>query len=42
MINLFEETGLDAKQMKATWEQNKAIRQNWDWAKIEGCVSERD
>lgn len=40
MIGLFEEHGLDAKQMKATWEQNKAIRKNWDWSKIEGAVSE--
>lgn len=41
MISLFEEHGLDAKQMKATWEQNKAIRDNWDWAKISGAVSEK-
>ena len=39
MISLFGEHGLDAKQMKATWEQNKAIRQNWDWAKIPGATS---
>ena len=41
MIGLFEEHGLDAKQMKATWEQNKAIRKNWDWAKIEGAVTKK-
>ena len=42
IIGLFEEHGLDAKQMKATWEQNKAIRKNWDWAKIEGVVENNE
>lgn len=41
MICLFEEMGLDAKVMKAVWEQNKAIRENWDWSKIPGAVSKK-
>lgn len=39
MIALFDELGLDAKVMKAVWEQNKEIRQDWDWKRIEGAVS---
>jgi len=41
IIALFEEHGLDAKQMKATWEQNKKIRNNWDWKDIEGVVTKK-
>lgn len=40
MIARFEDEGLDPKVMKAVWEQNKELRTNWDWATIEGAVSE--
>ena len=34
-----ESNGLDPKVMKAVWEQNKAIRENWDWADNTSAVS---
>lgn len=40
LIAVFEDHNLNPLQLKATWEQNKAIRKNWDWAKIKGAVKE--
>jgi hypothetical protein len=34
------EYGVDPILLKAVWEQNKRIREKWDWADIEGAVSE--
>jgi UDPglucose 6-dehydrogenase len=42
LIGVCEENGVDPMVLKAAWEQNKALRQNWDWAKIEGAVSKDD
>ena len=38
LISVFEDNGVDPKLMKAAWDQNKAIRNNWDWAEIKGAV----
>jgi len=32
MIHTMEKFKIDSKLLKAGWEQNKAIRKNWDWA----------
>jgi UDPglucose 6-dehydrogenase len=39
LINLFQEQGLDPKILQAVWEQNKAIREDWDWARNQSAVS---
>lgn len=41
MIALFDDLGLDAKVMKAVWEQNKEVRDFWDWKYIDGAVSKK-
>jgi UDPglucose 6-dehydrogenase len=41
LIGVMEEQGIDPLQLKATWEQNKKIRKDWDWATIKGAVSEK-
>ena len=42
LIGVCEEYGIDPLVLKAAWEQNKRVRKNWDWAKIEGAVSKGD
>ena len=42
IIATMEKMGLDPKLLKAGWEQNKALRKNWDWAKNESAVSNRE
>ena len=37
---LFEELGVDAKVMSAAWQKNLEVRDNHDWAEIEGAVSD--
>tara|TARA_A100001515_G_scaffold114716_1_gene96229 strand:+ start:567 stop:1412 length:846 start_codon:yes stop_codon:yes gene_type:complete len=37
---LFEELGVDAKVMSAAWQKNLEVRNNHDWAEIEGAVSD--
>lgn len=32
IIQVFKDQGLDPKVLKAVWEQNKVVRENWDWA----------
>jgi len=41
LINTMEENGIDPKLLKASWEQNKAVRENWDWATNASAVSQR-
>tara|TARA_B100000427_G_scaffold321828_1_gene322972 strand:+ start:1964 stop:2806 length:843 start_codon:yes stop_codon:yes gene_type:complete len=38
-INLFESIGIDPTVMKAAWDKNLEVRQNHDWEKIKGAVS---
>lgn len=33
------ENGIDPKVLKAVWEQNKAVRSDWDWAHNKSAVS---
>jgi len=42
MINLMEAEGIDPKVLKAVWEQNKAIRKNWDWATSSSAVKAKE
>jgi UDPglucose 6-dehydrogenase len=42
LIKTFEAEGLDPKVLKAVWEQNKAIRKNWDWAKSSSAVKAKE
>jgi len=39
LIHQLEESGFDPKVLKAAWEQNKAIRPEMDWGRIESAVS---
>lgn len=39
MIDQLEETGFDPIMLKACWEQNKRVRPEMDWGRIEGAVS---
>jgi len=39
LIRTMEAEGLDPKVLKAGWEQNKAIREDWDWARMKSAVS---
>ena len=41
MIYTMKELGLDPKVLSAVWDQNKALRRNWDWEKISGAVSKK-
>jgi len=41
MIDLMERHGIDPKVLKAVWEQNKEVRQNWDWANNPSAVSHK-
>lgn len=41
LIATMEDHEIEPLQLKATWEQNKRIRKNWDWAKIKGAVKEK-
>ena len=42
LIRTFEEQGLDPKVLRAGWEQNLAVREEYDWAKIPSACSNRD
>jgi UDPglucose 6-dehydrogenase len=37
---MLEKAGVDAQILDAVWEYNKRVREEWDWADIEGAVSE--
>ncbi len=39
IIHTMEMAGINPMVLKAVWEQNKAIRKNWDWANNESAVS---
>jgi len=41
LIAVMEDHEIEPLQLRATWEQNKRIRKNWDWAKIEGAVKNK-
>ena len=38
LLAVFGDMDLDPKLMRAAWEQNKVLRENWDWAEIKGAV----
>jgi len=38
LISILNENNIDPKVLEAVWEQNKAIRKNWDWANIKGAT----
>lgn len=38
MIHIMESYGLDPLLLKASWEQNKNVRKDWDWAKYKSAV----
>ena len=40
-IDLFENIGVNPRIMKAAWEKNVEVREEFDWAKIEGAVSKK-
>jgi UDPglucose 6-dehydrogenase len=40
MIAVMEEQGIDPKILKAVWEQNLAVREDWDWERIKGAVKD--
>ena len=39
-IRTMESHGIDPKLLKASWDQNKAIRKDWDWVRIKSAVSD--
>lgn len=39
LIKTMEKHGIDPKLLKASWEQNKEIREEWDWGKYDSAVS---
>lgn len=41
LISTFEKNNLEPLQLKATWEQNKRVRKNWDWAVSPSAVSNK-
>tara|TARA_R100000008_G_C3579919_1_gene167778 strand:- start:776 stop:1627 length:852 start_codon:yes stop_codon:yes gene_type:complete len=41
-IALFEKLGIDPVVMKAAWVKNLEVRNNFDWAQIEGAVSKKE
>ena len=41
-IELFQQLGIDPSVMKATWKKNLEVRDNHDWAEIEGAVTVSD
>ena len=41
-IGFFEEQGVDPAVMSAAWEKNLEVRSDYDWAEIDGAVSEED
>lgn len=42
LIHVMEENGIDPLLLKASWEQNKRIRKNWDWENNTSAVSAVD
>lgn len=42
LISVMEDNGIDPLVMKAVWEQNKRIRNNWDWVNNSSAVSKND
>jgi UDPglucose 6-dehydrogenase len=40
LINIFESYELDPKILRAVWEQNKAIREDWDWGRNKSAVTQ--
>jgi UDPglucose 6-dehydrogenase len=42
LIALMKDMGITPRVLEAVWEQNKAIREHWDWADIAGAVSEEN
>jgi UDPglucose 6-dehydrogenase len=39
LISVMESKGIDPLLLKASWEQNKRIRDRWDWAESKSAVS---
>jgi nucleotide sugar dehydrogenase len=39
-IHVMEDNGIDPLLLKASWEQNKRVRKNWDWATNSSAVLE--
>lgn len=39
LIKTMEKEGLDPMLLKASWEQNKEVRDDWDWARSKSAVS---
>ena len=38
LIYMMEQNGIDPLVLKAVWEQNKKVRENWDWADNKSAV----
>jgi UDPglucose 6-dehydrogenase len=41
LMGVMEGFGIDPVVLRAVWEQNKNVRKDWDWAKIDGAVTEK-
>ena len=41
LISTMEENGIDPKLLKSSWDQNKTIREVWDWATNASAVSQK-
>jgi hypothetical protein len=42
LIDVMSKEGIDPKVLKAVWEQNLAIREDWDWERFTSAVSENE
>jgi UDPglucose 6-dehydrogenase len=40
MIAVMEEQGIDPKVLKAVWEQNLDVREDWDWQRFTSAVKD--
>jgi hypothetical protein len=41
MIFIMEQNDIDPLMLKASWEQNKKVRKNWDWANNSSAVKSK-